>query len=156
MLRPVLPSDTETLIALTTDTAVFKPLEIATLREVLGDYHKEDREQGHRAFAWEDDGRIIGFVYYAPTPMTERCWHLYWIVVSRELQGRGLGTRLLEFVENDIRERAGRMLVVETSTLPHYEPTRRFYLKHRYDLTAIIADYYADGDGLAVFTKKLR
>ena len=62
MLRPVLPSDTETLIALTADTAVFKPLEIATLREVLGDYHQEDREEGHRAFAWEDDGRVVGIV----------------------------------------------------------------------------------------------
>ena len=95
MIRPITPEDSDEIIELTAATGVFKPLEIATLREVLKDYHKEDRELGHRAFAWEDGGRIIGYIYFAPTPMTERTWHLYWIVVDTRMQGRGLGAELL-------------------------------------------------------------
>jgi ribosomal protein S18 acetylase RimI-like enzyme len=154
MIRPIQPADDEALIELTTATGYFKPIELSTLREVLSDYHKEDRLAGHRAFLWEEEGRLIGFVYYAPTPMTDRSWHLYWIAVAAGAQGRGFGGRLLEFVENDVRERGGRMLLIETSLLPHYESTRRFYFKYGYSAVAQIPDYYADGDGLIVFAKR--
>ncbi|HSQ57900.1 MAG TPA: N-acetyltransferase, partial [Gemmata sp.] len=65
------------------------------------------------------------------------------------------GSKLLAFAEEEIRDRGGRLLLVETATLPKYEPTRRFYLKHGYTLAATIADFYADGDGMAVFAKRL-
>jgi ribosomal protein S18 acetylase RimI-like enzyme len=155
MMRPVTPADTEALIELTAGTGYFKPVELVALREVLHDYHKEDQALGHRAFAWEVDGRILGYVYHAPTPMTDRSWHLYWIAVDRSQRGLGLGGKLLEYVERDVRDRGGRLLLVETSTIPHYEPTRRFYLKHGYTLVASVPDYYADGDGMAVFSKRL-
>jgi ribosomal protein S18 acetylase RimI-like enzyme len=87
--------------------------------------------------------------------MTEETWHLYWIAVDRSAQGRGVGGQLLAFVERDVREQGGRLLLVETSTTPHYEPTRRFYLKHGYTLAATIPDFYAVGDGQAIFLKRL-
>ena len=46
-------------------------------------------------------------------------------------------------------------MLIETSSLPHYELTRRFYLKHHYDQEAILRDYYADGDDMVVFRKHL-
>lgn len=155
MFRPITLADTNPIIELTIETGVFKPLEIITLREVLGDYHKEDRELGHRAFVWEEAGKLLAYAYYAPTEMTDRAWHLYWIAVARDLQGRGLGRKLLEFVEDDIRGLRGRMLMIETSTLPHYDPTRRFYLKYGYEQIAQVPDYYADGDGMVVYVKRL-
>jgi ribosomal protein S18 acetylase RimI-like enzyme len=87
--------------------------------------------------------------------MTDRTWYLYWIAVAADQQGRGLGGRLLDFVERDIRDQQGRLLLIETSTTPHYAPTRRFYLKKGYAQAATIPDFYADGDGLAVFAKRL-
>ena len=155
MLRPLTPADTDALVALTARTGYFKPVEVETLRGVLDDYHAANRELGHRAFAWEEDGRVLGYVYHAPEEMTDRTWHLWWIAVDSTVQGRGLGGKLLAFVEQDIREHDGRLLLVETSTTPHYEPTRRFYLKHGYALVATIPDFYADGDGMAVFAKRV-
>ena len=67
----------------------------------------------------------------------------------------GLGGKLLEFVEQDIREQQGRLLLIETSSTQHYQPTRKFYLKKGYALAADIADFYADGDGLVVFSKRI-
>ena len=155
MLRPVTPADTDALLELTAGTGFFKPMEVETLRGVLDDYHAENEAIGHRAFAWEEGGRILGYVYHAPAEMTDRTWYLYWIAVASDQQGRGLGGRLLEIVERDIREHSGRLLLIETSTTPHYEPTRRFYLKKGYTLAATIPDFYADGDGLVVFSKRL-
>lgn len=155
MIRPVTPADTDALVDLTAGTGFFKPLELETLREVLHDYHEQDKDQGHRAFAWEEGQHLLGYVYHAPAPMTDRTWYLYWIAVAADQQGRGLGGKLLEFVEQDIRDRSGRLLLIETSTTSHYEPTRRFYLKYGYTLTATIPEYYATGDGMVVFAKPL-
>ena len=155
MLRPVTEADTDALVALTEGTGFFKPFELDTLREVLDDYHAGAGDEGHRAFAWDEGGRVLGYVYFAPAVMTDRSWYLYWIAVEKGQQGRGLGGKLLAFVEAEIRKADGRLLLIETSTTPHYDPTRRFYRKYGYALAATIADYYADGDGMAVFLKRI-
>jgi ribosomal protein S18 acetylase RimI-like enzyme len=155
MIRPTRPDDTPVLLELATATGVFKPLEIQALREVLDDYHATNRAAGHVSVTYEQDGDTIGFAYYAPAAMTERTWYLYWIAVRPRLQARGVGTVLLRHAEEDIRRRQGRLFLIETSSLPHYELTRRFYLKHGYEVGAVLRDFYDDGDDMVVFRKRL-
>lgn len=154
MIRQAVPADTPALLTLTEGTGVFKPLEIQALREVLDDYHAENRQLGHRAIAFESDGRTAGFAYYAPAAMTERAWYLWWIAVDKQVQARGVGTALLHHAEEEIRRAAGRILLIETSSKPHYEPTRRFYLRHAYEQHATIRDFYAEGDDMVIFRKR--
>jgi ribosomal protein S18 acetylase RimI-like enzyme len=154
MIRPTTPEDIPALIGLAEGTGVFKPLEVVALREVLDDYFAFELEQGHRSLTYEHLGRPIGFAYYAPAAMTDRTWYLYWIAVAKSSQARGIGTELLRSAEAEIR-RSGRVFLIETSSLSHYEPTRRFYLKHGYEQAAVIRDFYADGDDLVVFRKRM-
>jgi ribosomal protein S18 acetylase RimI-like enzyme len=153
MIRPTRPEDTPALVELARDTGVFKPAEIDALREVLNDFHTSNHALGHLTTTFEQGGQPIGFAYYAPAAMTDRTWHLYWIAVSRQIQARGVGGELLRRAEDDIRAAGGRLLLIETSSLPHYDLTRRFYLKHGYELTATLRDFYADGDDMVVFRK---
>ena len=155
MMRPVTEADTPAILALTAGTGVFKPMEVETLAEVLSDYYEQYAAEGHRCFVWEEEGRLLGYVYHAPEEMTDRTWCLWWIAVSADQQGRGLGGKLLAFVEEDIRAQGGRLLVVETADTPPYETTRRFYLKRGYTTAAHIPDYYAENDGQVIFTKWL-
>lgn len=155
MIRPTIPEDTPALVELTRATSVFKPLEIQALREVLDDYHSDNHAHGHRCVTFEDNGIILGYAYFAPAEMTDRTWYLYWIAVSKDTQAKGLGGRLLKHVEEAARAAGARILLIETSSLPHYDLTRRFYLKHGYDQEARIRDYYADGDDLVVYRKRL-
>lgn len=156
MLRATTPDDTATLLEITRQTEVFKPMEVDALEEVLDDYHAGMKEYHHRAFTMVRRRAIAGFVYYAPITMTENSWYLYWIVVRKDLHGQGVGTQLLTHVEKDIRKQKGRILFIETSSTPHYEPTRNFYLKHDYEITGQLRDFYADGDDMVVFRKRLR
>ena len=73
--------------------------------------------------------------------------------MSKRTQAKGVGGKLLRFLEDDILKERGRILLIETSSLPHYDLTRRFYLKHGYDQTAQLRDFYADGDDMVVFRK---
>jgi len=155
VIRPTKPDETDTLVAIATGTGVFKPIEIEALRGVLDDYHSNETGPGHRAITYETSGRAHGFAYYAPTEMTDRTWHLYWIFVDKSTQAKGLGAKLMRHVEEEIQAAGGRVIVVETSALPNYEPTRRFYLRLGYKQVATIPDFYADGDDMTVFWKRL-
>ena len=155
MIRPTIPSDTPVLRTIADETGVFKPHEIVALHEVLDDFHAENHGEGHRSVTYEHHGQIAGFAYYAPAAMTDRTWYLYWIAVSKHIQARGIGAALLKYVEEDIRKQNGRILLIETSSLPHYDLTRRFYIKHHYDQEAVLRDFYADADDMVVFRKRL-
>src|SRR5688572_15483132 len=108
MIRPATEADTPAILALTAGTGVFKPMEVETLAEVLSDYHEQCQAIGHRCFVWAEGGNILGYVYHAPEEMIDRTWALWWIAVSTDIQGRGLGAKLLTFVEDDVRAQGGR------------------------------------------------
>ena len=155
MIRPAHPDDTETLLAMTAATGVFKPMEVDTLREVLDSFHEYNRDAGDRCFVVEEDGELLGFEYHAAEPMTDRSWMLWWIVVRPDRHGRGIGKKLMAFMEEDAVTAGGRIMFLETSSLPSYEPTRKFYLTLGYEITGQIRDYYAAGDDMVFFRKPL-
>jgi ribosomal protein S18 acetylase RimI-like enzyme len=155
MIRPTVPADTPVLLAITQGTGLFLPIDLEALDSVLATYHEENAEEGHRCFTYEHEGRVAGFVYYAPAAMTDRTWYLWWIVVSKQIHARGVGGRLLQHAEDGARAAKGRLMMVETSGLPSYNLTRKFYLKHGYEEAAVLKDYYADGHDMVIFRKRL-
>ncbi len=156
MIRPTTPDDTPTLLALAEATAVFKPHEIEALDEVLADYHETNHAYGHAAAtALDGAGAVVGFAYLAPAAMTDRTWELWWLAVDPRHQGHGHGRALLEYAEDHARRAAARLLLIETSDTPVYLPTRGFYLKAGYTQAAVVADFYADGDGKVVYAKRV-
>jgi ribosomal protein S18 acetylase RimI-like enzyme len=155
MIRATIPEDTPALLEIAKGTGVFKPMEITALKEVLDDYHSTTHQIGHRSVTCDQSGVIQGFAYYAPAAMTDRTWYLYWIAVNKQTQARGIGGKLLRHVEDEIRKANGRLLLIETSSLPHYGLTRQFYKKNHYDQGTVIKDFYADGDDLVLFSKKM-
>ena len=155
MIRPTTREETDLLVTLAEETGVFKPHEVVALREVLDEYHESNRNYGHRAVTYEEHGKPIGFVYFAPAAMTDRTWYLYWIAVSKKIQAKGTGSKMLKYVEDEVRKAHGRVLFIETSSLPHYDLTRKFYVKQGYETAATLKDYYSDGDHMVVFRKRM-
>ncbi len=155
MIRPTDPSDTEPLCKIADETGVFRDLEVQALREVLDDYHAMEPGHLHRSVTLLDDhGEVLGLAYYAQAAMTDRTWYLWWIIVDKGRQSKGLGSQLLKHAEAEIIAMNGRIMLIETSSLPMYEPTRGFYLRHAYENVCAIPDYYADGDDVTIFAKR--
>ena len=63
---------------------------------------------------------------------------------------------MLAYAEDKIKEAEGRLIVIETSSQPGYEKTRRFYLKHGYEAIARLPDFYAPGDDKIILQKRLK
>jgi hypothetical protein len=58
-------------------------------------------------------------------------------------------------VERRLAERDARIVIVETSSRPDYEATRRFYHKRGYLESARVQDFYTPGDDRVVLTKRV-
>jgi ribosomal protein S18 acetylase RimI-like enzyme len=101
----------------------------------------------------EINGETVGWICYGPTPCTIGTFDIYWIGVSSAWQGHGIGRALTAYAEQLIRDRGGRLFVVETSGRESYAPTRRFYEALGYEQAASIPDFYGPGDPRVIFTK---
>jgi len=147
-------SDRVRVAAMVESTGVFRPDEIDVALEVFDEAVDQPGADYHALGAYED-GRIVGFTLYGPTPCTVATWDLYWIVVDPQAQRLGVGRRLMERTQEAVRAHGGRLVVVETSSRTDYGPTRAFYEALDYVRAAHIPGYYAPGDDLIVYTKPL-
>jgi len=153
MVRPMVRSDREAVMNILRQTAMFTPEEVQVAAEVMDDALDRPEQEDYSLAVWEEGGRVTGYAAYGPTPLTQGTYDLYWIAVSPDRQGSGLGRRLMDWVESRLRESGGRLLLIETSSQPRYEPTRRFYLGLGYREAARIADFYGPGDDRVTYAK---
>lgn len=103
----------------------------------------------------EKNDRLIGYACFGATPATDGTYDLYWLAVDPGAQGRGVGSALVRAVEEKLADRGARLLVVETSSRPDYEGTRRFYARSGYMEAARVRDFYAPADDRIVLTTRL-
>jgi ribosomal protein S18 acetylase RimI-like enzyme len=150
-------SEGDQIHAITATAGVFSDEEVVCVDELW----QENLEQGTEkaGYFWlverDDSGRLLGYTCYGPRALTSGTYDLYWIAVDSRIHRGGVGRRLLDATEKDVKRLGGRLLFVETSGLPKYKPTRDFYLGTGYTLEATIKDFYAEGDDLVIFTKHL-
>ena len=154
-LRPMRASDVDGLVVITAETGFFRPEEVEVAREVLTDCAGKGAASGYTTTVAQEGGATLGYVCYGPAPATRGTWDIYWLAVNRSRQGRGIGRELIATAEEDMRRQGGRIAVVETSSLPMYEPTRRFHLAQGYREEARIEDFYEVGDAKVIYTKGL-
>lgn len=98
---------------------------------------------------------ILGFAYCEPERMTGGTYNLLAIAVDPARQHCGIGQQIVAGIEQAVRNLEGRVLLVETSSLPEYERTRSFYDQLGFSREAVIREFYAKGEDKVVFWKKL-
>lgn len=158
MIVPATETDGAKIQDITAKSGVFNPGEVQSVREIWEEYQNHGAEgSGYYFIVDKEDGEVLGYACYGPRDyaLAPGVFDLYWIAVDPNARRKGSGRKLLTASEEASRRMGGRMLVVETSGSPHYEPTREFYYGMGYALEATIKDFYAEGDDLAIFTKRL-
>lgn len=153
--RGLEPADREAIEELIRATGFFNPEEIEVALELVDDRLSNGGSSHYRFLVAESAGRVAGYACWGPIPGTVASADLYWIVVHPRFQGKRIGASLLEAAEEWMASAGRTRVYVETSTRPQYLPTRAFYDACGYRLAAELADFYAPGDGKAVFLKVL-
>jgi ribosomal protein S18 acetylase RimI-like enzyme len=138
------------------ETRVFTRQEIEVAMELIDIVLKDPNQEDYRIDCMaNDEDQAIGYVCYGPVPMTQGTFDLYWIVVDPRSQGQGVGSRLLDFLEEVVRKRKGRMILIDTSSIPQYEKTQKFYFGQGFQEVARVPDYYYPGNDRITFCKRL-
>lgn len=149
-----MPQDRPQLEALLRRIETFTPDEVTVALELI-DASLAGSPDYQLRIAAREDGQVIGYICYGPTPMTEGTYDLYWIASDPSARGQGVGAALVAGMEGDLRRRGGRAIRVETSASESYGPTRGFYEKMRYLEEARFRDFYKVGDDLIILAKRL-
>ena len=152
VIRPTIPADRSAILALIEASGQFDAEGLTHVRITL-----EAHLAGHADAIWltADDGEPVGVAYCLPEPVTSGTWNLLMLWTRGDRHHQGHGTALVRRVEEEIRTRAARLLIVETSGLPAYAPARAFYAKCGFAHEATIRNFFADGDHKLVFTRSL-
>ncbi len=148
-------SDPEAIFQLTESCGLFYPEETAVARELAEERLARGPSSGYEFLFAQKDGLVTGYTCFGPIPFTQGRFDLYWIAVQKDLQGTGIGKRLLQLTEVRIQEMRGRRIYVETSSRKPYTPTHRFYLSSGYHQEVILTDFYAPGDDKIIYMKAL-
>lgn len=154
MVRPMTDEDSERVLDIIRSTGMFTPDEILVANELVDIYLDRPGQRDYVVVVVEDeDGRVTGYLTYGPTPLTDGTYDLYWMAVAPEAQGRGLGRELVAWLEKQVAEAGGRLILIETSSQPKYEKTRKFYLGLGYTEASRIPDFYKAGDSRITYVK---
>jgi ribosomal protein S18 acetylase RimI-like enzyme len=161
-LGPISRRDRPRLAELLAATGAFSPDEVQVALSLL-DVSSRTRDPSQASEAdyeflgafSEDDQRLLGYACFGATPATDGTYDLYWLAVDPAAQGRGIGSALIRAVEEKLVGRGARLLVIETSSRPDYEGTRRFYARSGYAEAARVRDFYAPADDRIVLTTRL-
>jgi GNAT superfamily N-acetyltransferase len=150
------PEDADAVEALVRASTVFSDEEIGIARELVEDnLARGNLASGyHFIFADGADG-LDGYTCFGRIPGTDGRYELYWIAVREEARRSKLAARLLRASEDAVCAMGGAMMIAETSTLPGYAAAHKFYLAQGYAPLAEIPDWHSDGDGLAIYGKRL-
>jgi len=150
------PSDVEAIAGIVESSGFFSDEEIEIAIELAED-KLDNRENCSYQFLFvEDDERVVGYACYGLIPATDASYDIYWIVVSQDLRGYGLGKQLMAETERLIYEYGGRRVYAETSSREQYKPTHKFYESCGYHQAAFLENFYYEGDSKIIYVKVLK
>lgn len=102
-----------------------------------------------------NESDLQGYACFGPIDPGGSGFDLYWIVVSPQIQRKGLGKKLLQEAELRAMAQGATEMFIETSGREQYRPTRRFYARMGYRQHEIVPDFYSVGDDKVVYKKQL-
>lgn len=100
-------------------------------------------------------GEAVGLCYTVPEDLADGTWNMLALAVRPDMQGKRLGAALVKAAEQHLKDKAQRILIVDTSGTDDFALTRKFYTQNGYDEEARIRDFWAEGDDKVIFRKVL-
>ena len=155
-VRPITAQDRAPLSRVLGTIAEFKPEEVEVAEELIGLSISDPKGSGYTSLVAVDEQAIVrGYICFGPTPMTVSTYDLYWIAVDASLQGRGIGRALYGAFAEQLAPIHGAQIRIETSSQESYAKTGGFYERLGFSVDGRLRDFYAPGDDLLIFYRRL-
>jgi GNAT superfamily N-acetyltransferase len=147
--------DIERVHEIVESTRFFYDHEVEIASELVAERYNDGESSGYYFVFAELDGVTVAYSCFGSIIMSATCFDLYWIATHNDYRGKGIGKRVLEETCKRAKAMGCVILIAETSGLPHYEPTRSFYVNNNFELEARLKDFYTIGDDKLFYTKRI-
>jgi ribosomal protein S18 acetylase RimI-like enzyme len=154
MIKPSTEGDREAIESILVESGMFDPTSVEYVMSVFDDHIANGSSALWRT---AHDGDVqAGVAYVNPEPVTIGTWNLLMIWIKAGHEGRGFGSALIREIEDSIKQRGARLLIVETSGTDDFATARAFYERNGFVLEARVKDFYSDGEDKLVYTKRIQ
>lgn len=150
-IKPVTQSDIDGLKNVLDSCGLF-PSEY--LDEMISDYFN-NADTKDIWFTYIDNNSPVAIGYCVPEKLTNGTYNLLAIGVSENFQRKGIAIEMMNYIEQELKSKNGRILIVETSSDDAQIGARKLYKKIGYSQEAVIRDFWNEGEDKIVFWKKL-
>jgi ribosomal protein S18 acetylase RimI-like enzyme len=154
-VAPSTSDDRRAIYNILLTSGIFNRADAECVDQMFGEALEKAGEDTYRFLSCWEEGTLVGFACYGHEALTRDTWDLFWVCVSAAARRKGAGRALLTEVEHRAAQERGRLIVIYTSSTEKYAPARGLYESMGFVRTAVVPDYYADGDDLYIYTKRL-
>ena len=96
---------------------------------------------------------LLGYAVYGPDPQANGTYQVYNLVHSPFVKNGEVLVQLLQYIENDLLKKKGRIIVCEISSNYQYKNQFETYLKNDYHLSSVINNFYSAGEDKLILSK---
>lgn len=111
----------------------------------------------HKYWYAKDNGKIIAAIGVRENKLGSGGYEMNedYVAVHKDYRRRGIASKLLEKMENFVKENGGRYIHVITCDIDSYSPALGFYERKGYKKVAEMPNYYVKGEGRIDYYKEL-
>ncbi len=107
-------------------------------------------------FTCLDNNKPVAIGYCVPEKFTEGTYNLLAIGVSKDFQRKRIASAMIKYIEELLKHKEGRILIVETSSNDAQIGARNLYPKIGYTQVGVIKEFWKEGEDKVIFWKKLK
>lgn len=149
LVRPATAADLPAAAALVTGQALFEQYGISA--HGLLTSLESALVQSQQVLVATQEDRVAGLAWFQLRGGFARSGYLRLLLTDQELQGRGIGSRLLAHVEEAVFNQGNDMFLL---TNTENSAARRFYARQGYSEVGMIPDYVSPGLDEVILYKK--
>jgi ribosomal protein S18 acetylase RimI-like enzyme len=154
ILKGIEPEERKSVEEILSSTNFFYDFEIRTALELFDETCAKGYEKsGYLWMKTVEDNKMLAFAIYGKNPCSTHSYDIYWMAVQQNLRNKKIGSKMLNAIEEHIKESGGKKIWIETSGRPLYASTEGFYIKTNYILEASLKDFYGPGDPKQIYSK---
>jgi len=151
----VMAEDVGRVRSLVASTGFFSAAEVDIAGELVTERLTKGLRSGYHFVLAERGAGLVAYACYGPIDGAQDSFDLYWIAVSPDEQGKGLGTHVYARAEAAMRKAGAKRIYADTSSSDRYAATRGFYKRMGFAEQARLPDFYAPGDGKVIYVRAL-
>lgn len=106
-------------------------------------------------YAKNEDGKIIAAFGVVESEQKTGGYIGDYIAINRHYRRQGIARKAIKHIEDYVKEKKGRFLVVWTCDIKEYIPVRELLSELEYEKIGYCPDYYYDGESMVAYYKRL-